>query len=191
MTGKRGNYDDVLRLRLSTDLGEKARQCAEAAGVSVSEFLRGVVTEHLRKVVPADRARLWEKDTPFRRAAHGDLAAQRLLMNDYLMVAYQEPDRARWALDQAEHYARMCALNGEDIDRKTVVQVLALIADHAQTVGDHGLRQEKLSEIVAILSVLADDGDEFAARSLNDFVALGDGSVMGVARSHVAAWELA
>ncbi len=101
----------------------------------------------------------------YRLASEGDLAAQRGLVNGLMALGVTGASKS--ILVQAEAFARLAAARGEPDDALQLIRVLALRVDDEIEVGNVGVARALMAEGIALLSRLADDGDEQAAEQLN------------------------
>jgi hypothetical protein len=98
-----------------------------------------------------------------RKAAHGDLEAQRALA-DFALHKIREGDRAPFVtLQEGLCFARMAMAHGEPQDRRRVYDMLGLGSLLAT---DPREKLECDAEAIALMADLADQGSEEAGRAM-------------------------
>jgi hypothetical protein len=133
--------------------------------------------------------KLTEQDSLMRRAACGCLQSQRELVMDWLLAA--QTGGVTWSegIRQAEHFARLAAAHGELQDHGRLLSILGLRADDLRSLGDEASRRAIEAEGIAIVSVLADEGNEDAAGILATLGDAADPEMMVHAKAMVTSWR--
>lgn len=122
----------------------------------------------------------------YRKASEGDIEAQRGLVNGLMALGvYGSPT----VLIQAEAFARLAAARGEPDDAFQLIRVLALRVDDEIAAGRVPTARALMAEGIALLSRLADEGDEQAAEQLNEAVAIAGPDVCADADRLRRQWE--
>ena len=107
----------MINFRASSELVEVIGAAAKNAGVSVSEFLRGVVEDRLAEMT-ADEAPAEGVIDPFSllsRAAKGSVQAQRALARSGVQMACSGQHDAQSCFREAMIFARLAAAHGGEI----------------------------------------------------------------------------
>lgn len=183
-------HESPVHFRAKASLVEAAKNLAEERGMSLAEFMRHALRREIDAAYLSQAAKasgkLTEKPTIVKRAAGGDVNAQRQLLTAFLLAGHADP--ASWGkmLDEAEVWARMAAANGIRQDYVNLVTVLGLRAVDAQGRGDVDSSRQFEAEGVAIVLMLADEGDAAAAAMLPGLLERTDTEVVTHARSLVA-----
>lgn len=103
------------------------------------------------------------------RAGSGDLAAQRALAS---CLAFGSETPSSEAMFAAEVMARLAASHGDAEHRRYLAGLLAVCAGHSRDSGHEKAAIRRETDCMAILTHLADEGDEMAAETI---VKLADG----------------
>jgi hypothetical protein len=155
-------HDTTVTFRASDTIVSALSDQARAAGVSVSEYLRGMVRERVHSDAGAPPQITCDQPLPVHtRAAFGDGAAFSALANSHYQRALNGDEMAIISLARAVDYARLAAIrvNG----RQEWIALIFLLEQHAEA-----LRREHLNaladiaqaEAVALAEHMGDFGDE-------------------------------
>jgi hypothetical protein len=183
-------HESPVHFRAKASLVEAAKNLAEERGMSLAEFMRHALRREIEAahMSQAERpsGKLTEKPTVIKRAAGGDINAQRQLLTAFLLAGHADP--ASWGamLDEAEVWARMAAANGISQDYINLVIVLGLRASEARGRGDSSLSCQFEAEGISIVLILADEGDAAAAAMLPGLLERADTGVVENAKLLVA-----
>jgi len=183
-------HESPVHFRAKASLVEAAKDLAEERGMSLAEFMRSALRREIDAAHVSQAAKpsskLTEKPTVIKRAAGGDINAQRQLLTAFLLAGHADP--ASWGamLDEAEMWARMAAANGIAQDYINLVIVLGLRASEARERGDASLSCQFEAEGISIVLMLADEGDAAAAAMLPGLLGRTDAQVVTHAKSLVA-----
>lgn len=191
--GRRNIHDSPVQFRASAALVDAAKSVAAIRSMSLAEFMRHAMRRELETALaatPAPSSKLSQADTNYKRAAHGDHNAQRGLVLDAL-VAAAHPLQRHEALREAEHWARMAALTGSDEDHARLVSILAMRIADSRGRGDIAAARGMEAEGIALVSVLADEGNQMCAETLPTLADEADAEIMAHARALVASWKAA
>ena len=183
-------HESAVHFRAKASLVEAAKDLAEERGMSLAEFMRHALRREIEAAHMSQPAKpsgkLTEKPTVIKRAAGGDINAQRQLLTAFLLAGHADPASWGTMLDEAEVWARMAAANGISQDYINLVIVLGLRASEARGRGDASLSCQFEAEGISIVLMLADEGDTAAAAMLPGLLERADTEVVTHARSLVA-----
>ena len=159
----------MINFRASSELVEVIGAAAKNAGVSVSEFLRGVVEDRLAEMT-ADEAPAEGVIDPFSllsRAAKGSVQAQRALARSGVQMACSGQHDAQSCFREAMIFARLAAAHGDIGDQGLVISIAALMGE---VLGDAACEAET-AEALARIAIADEAGVEFAGDALRQLVA--------------------
>jgi hypothetical protein len=122
-------------------------------------------------------------DTTFRRAAAGDLDAQRQMISDALTLKRMRTCTERAGLEWALFWARLVITRGTLADHDRYEQLLYECTLEAQSRGDVEEVQDYMAEQITGLNARAANGDAGAALRLETIVANVSSDVLDHARS--------
>ena len=187
-----------VHFRANAALVDAGKQLAAHHGMAFAELIRHALRreleiERIARAQGAEQAsplKLSERDTPIKRASQGDIHGQREMMTLELVNSqtYTDATDSTDALKQAEFWARLAMLNGDARDHGMLISVLGLRAKDAAARGDVGVQRRMEAEGIALLSVMADEGNEAAATALTAVAEGADAGLMDGARALVASW---
>jgi len=109
-------------------------------------------------------------DTPMiTLAAQGDISAQSLMVEHVLACGNDGDVPVGIALGAAEAFARLAAESGLVAERRRLCGVLLIMSDNLWNGGFVERSRIYQGEALAIMSTLADEGDEYSATLLSQF----------------------
>lgn len=190
-------HDTPVHFRAAGHLLDAAKALADARGMSFAELIRQALRHQIeaadkqKQSVETAPYRLTQQPSPMKRAAAGDLHAQRELITESLLAGNCNPAIWSEAIMEAETWARIAAANGGDQDYATLVSILGLRISDAKVRGDSTTSRRLEAEGIAMVSVLADEGNEDAAAMLPVLSQEADAELMTSARAMVKSWKAA
>ena len=100
-------------------------------------------------------------------AARGDIAAQRALADQSVLLINRRPDLDPVCLlNDGLIFARMAASQGDACDEGRVISMLALVGDLCNELGDCATGAVFAAEYIARIALLADQGVDLADETL-------------------------
>lgn len=129
--------------------------------------------------------------TLMQRAAFGELAAQRAMVDEALAYSLADgatPEIEREAYAWAEFWGRLTLAHGEQEDRRRFIGLLALRIGEANSRGDTVTASAFNAEAIALLDVLADEGADVAGDMLQDLVAISPPEHVAMAKEFLQMW---
>ena len=129
-------------------------------------------TDHLENAAPSQLCAFDPNDAlggeagTIRRAANGDLAAQRVMRDAYAVAINTVPADAPYAMlfgVEMVPYARICAASGDPEDARRLAGVLYFNFCAARSAGFESNAQPLAGEAIAILERLAEQGYELSS----------------------------
>lgn len=189
-------HESPVHFRAKASLVTAAKELAAKRGMSLAEFMRHALRREMEAANLAEAPRdhggkLSAMDTVVRRAARGDVEAQRQQILNSIINANADPSLRTNALLQAEHWARMAALTGDGDDHIRLTAVLGLRIVECKERGDTATASLLEAEAIGIVSVLADEGDEYYASMLGTLSDLASPTTLQGARDYVESWKAA
>ena len=190
-------HDSPIHFRAHAPLVDAAKSLAAQRGMSLAELMRHAMRRELAaasavgRAGPAQNGKLSEADTSVRRAAGGDVVAQRNELLNALVASCTLPHAKHEALRLAEHWARMAALIGGSEDHGRLLSIISLRVKDMKERGDEAGAREMEAEGIAIVAVLADEGNEDCAAMLSALSDEADAGIMKGANAYVASWKAA